>query len=130
MINQKKRKQGQVLLLLSNRSRLKKEEIAKNLEIHPSHLSKIFNSEVLTSKIRRKAASFFQVDEAVFDEAPSLDLLQYQSEAVNEPDIEYKSRRVEEMTVSEVIRYLEEKDRRHYEERGRLLAIIENLTKK
>ena len=118
------------MLLLSNRSKLKKEEIAKNLEIHPSHLSKIFNSEVLTSKIRRKAASFFQVDEAVFDEAPSLDLLQYQSEAVNEPDIEYKSRQVEEMTVSEVIRYLEEKDRRHYEERGRLLAIIENLTKK
>ena len=37
--------------------------------------------------------------------------------------------RLDSLTAAEVMRYLEEKDRRHYEERARLLGIIENLTK-
>lgn len=48
---------------------------------------------------------------------------------MNEPDIKYDKKKVDDMTAAEVLRYLEEKDRRHYEERARLLGIIENLTK-
>lgn len=138
MDNKKKQKQGKILLLLSNRSKEKKEEIAKSLDIHPSHLSKIFNSEILTSKVRRKAATYFDVDEAIFYSEPSDDLLKYQDE-VNEPRVEYQAagNRVEEMTAGQILKYLEDKDRRfdvererYFHERSRLLAIIENLTKK
>lgn len=132
----KHQKQGRIFLLLSNKSKIKKEDIAKGLEIHPSHLSKIFNSELLTSKVRKKAAAFFNVDESVFFNDPSDDLLQFQSE-VNEPTVPYFSKRLEDLNAGEVFRYLEEKDKRfeeervrHHEERVMLLNIIENLTKK
>lgn len=96
------------------------------LEIHPNHLSKIFKSEKLSQKIRGKAANFFGVQESVFSgntitEFPTL---------VTEPNVSYEKSEFNKMDAAEVMRYLEEKDRRHYEERGRLLAIIENLTKK
>jgi hypothetical protein len=78
----------------------------------------------LTTKIKKASSALFKVDVSFFD--------------FNEIGVEYEKdvkmeetpNMLEEMSVSEVLRYLEEKDRRHYEERARLLGIIENLTKK
>lgn len=119
-------KQGEILLLLSNRSGKPKSEIAKNLNIDPSHLSKLYKSQFLTSKIKDSASLFFGVPVSVFDE---MDIGEVPIPMVREHDIEY-NRRFEEMSAGEIFKYIEEKDRRHYEERARLLSIIENLTKK
>lgn len=118
--------QGERLLLLANRSGKSRTEIANNLNIHPGHLSKLFKSEILTSKIKRASAALFNVD---------IDFFHFRElDDANELE-EIKPRDTEEMTAAEVLRYLEEKDRRfdderirHHEERARLLGIIENLT--
>lgn len=123
--------QGDILLLLINRSNLSKTDVANSLNIHPAHLSKLFKSEVLTQKIRKDAATLFGVDESVFDsglypEVPEPDVF-----VANDRSGEYERQpRLDGLTAAEVMRYLEEKDRRHFEERARLLGIIENLTKK
>lgn len=49
---------------------------------------------------------------------------------LNEPEPVYEKATNGVLTAAEVMKYLEEKDRRHYEERDRLLGIIEALTKK
>lgn len=118
--------QGERLKLLAERSPLSKGEIAQELNIHPGHLSKLFRSELLTSKIRKAASVIFGVSESYFDEESTLDELAF----VREQDVEYMAKNTEEVTLSNLLKYLEEKDRRHYEERSRLLTIIENLTKK
>lgn len=130
MANLKRQKQGEILLLLSNRSKKKKEDIAKGLDIHPAHLSKLFKSELLTSKIKRKAAEYFAVDESIFEAQDNLPVIPGFDFLANEPEVEYSKESFGDMSAADVLRYLEEKDRRHFEERGRLLAIIENLTKK
>lgn len=126
MIEKKALKEGQVLLLLQRNSGKSVKEVAQLLEIHPNHLSKIFKSEKLTAKIRNKAAILFDVQESDFSGNTIAEFPQ----SANEPDVKYEKRKVEEMSAAEVLRYLEEKDKRHFEERGRLLSIIENLTKK
>lgn len=115
--------QGERLLLLANRSGKSRKEIAQILQIHPGHLSKLLKSEILTSKIKNRASDLFGVPVSFFDEIDDMDLI------MREPEIEYKAMMVEGMALSDVVRYWEEKDRRHYEERARLLAIIENLTR-
>jgi len=117
--------QGERLNILANRSGISKAEIAKQLNVHPGHLSKLFKSELLTSKVRKSAAALFGVDESYFDGDASLDQLEY----VNESAPEYRTIDFDSLTASNILRYLEEKDKRHYEERARLLIIIENLTK-
>lgn len=117
--------QGERLLLLVNRSPKMKQEIAQNLKINSGHLSKLFKSEKLTSKIKISASELFGVDVSYFETQDDIE-----SHLLKEPNIIYKPKEVDEMTVPEIMKYLEEKDRRHYEERSRLLAIIENLTKK
>lgn len=118
-------KEGEVLLLLQRKSGKTVAEVAHLLEIHPNHLSKIFKSEKLTSKIRNKAALIFGVQENDFSGNSIAEFPQ----SANEPDVKYDSKKIEDLSASEVMRFLEEKDERHYIERGRLLAIIENLTK-
>lgn len=118
-------KEGEVLLLLQRKSGKTVAEVAHLLEIHPNHLSKIFKSEKLTSKIRNKAALIFGVQENDFSGNSIAEFPQ----SANEPDVKYDSKKIENLSASEVMRFLEEKDERHYIERGRLLAIIENLTK-
>lgn len=76
--------------------------------------------------MKRAICHVFNLPETFFDDADGSSLPAY---VVNEDQPAYGDD-IEEMTVGEAMRYLEEKDRRHYEERGRLLAIIENLTKK
>lgn len=122
--------QGDILLLLVNRSNLSKSDIANSLNIHPAHLSKLFKSEILTQKVRKGAATLFGVDESIFDsglypDVPDVEPL-YAAEQVGKYEREL---RLDTLTAAEVMRYLEEKDMRHYEERARLLGIIENLTK-
>lgn len=126
MIEKTTLKEGEVLLLMQRKSGKSVSEVAQLLEIHPNHLSKIFKSEKLSSKIRIKAANVFGVHESDFSGNTMTEFPQ----SANEPDVKYEKRKVEEMSAAEVMRYLEEKDKRHYDERGRLLAIIENLTKK
>jgi len=122
----RKPRQGEVLLFLVNRSKFSKATVAKKMNIDPSHLSKLFKSEILTSKMRTAACTIFGVDESFFDG----EVLQNFTQMVSEPDAEYRIQEFEGLTAADVLRYLDEKDRRHWEERGRLLAIIENLTKK
>jgi transcriptional regulator with XRE-family HTH domain len=117
--------QGERLLLLANRSGLKRPEIAKQLNIHPGHLSKLFKSEILTLKIKRSSADLFGVDESYF-EVPDVSGIDF----VAESEMSYKPKEIDQMTAAEILMYLQAKDERHYEERARLLAIIENLTKK
>lgn len=117
--------QGERLSVLANRSGISKFEMAKQLNIHPGHLSKLFKSELLTSKIRKGASALFGVDESYFEEEFSTDQLAF----VNESTPEYRAIDFDSLTAANILRYLEEKDRRHFEERARLLAIIENLTK-
>jgi len=129
-------KQGETLLLLQRKSGKSVAEVAKMLDIHPNHLSKIFKSEVLTAKIRNKASQIFNVSESVFS---GNTIASFPQTEVNEsPVFDYRRTkgRVGDLTAAEVLQYIEEKDRafeaerlRHYEERARLLGIIENLTK-
>lgn len=128
-MNIKQPSEGEVLLLIVKRSRKSNTEIAKMLDIHPNHLSKLFKSEKLTNKIKQKAIAVFGVDASVFGgkEFPDIPGVDFE---VNEPEIQYSRDTFGDMSAADVLRYLEEKDRRHFEERGRLLAIIENLTKK
>lgn len=130
MVN--KPSQGDILLLLINRSGLSKTDVAKSLNVHPAHLSKLFRSEILTQKVKGAAATLFGVDESVFEsglypDVPEVDA-GYVAERVERYDRDAPVR-LDGLTAAEVMRYLEEKDRRHFEERARLLGIIENLTK-
>lgn len=122
--------QGDILLI--NRSNLSKTDVANYLNIHPAHLSKLFKSEVLTQKIRKGAAALFGVGEEVFDSGLYPDVPEIDAIYVNEKvaGVYERELRIDSLTAGEVMRYLEEKDRRHYDERARLLGIIENLTKK
>lgn len=95
-------------------------------------MSKLFKSEVLTLKVKSGAAALFGVDESVFDsglypDVPEVDPVYANEKAAGGYE---QGRRLDNLTAAEVMKYLEEKDRRHYEERARLLGIIENLTKK
>lgn len=127
MNNEKSLTEGEALLLLVRRSGKPGVEIAKLLNIHPNHLSKLFKSERLTLKLKKQAAEVFNVPLSTFDAIKSSEVSAL--DIVNEPEPKYEKRNFEEMTAAEVLRYLEDKDRRHYEERARLLGIIENLTK-
>lgn len=121
--------EGEVLLLIVKRSGMSNAEIAKMLEIHPNHLSKLFKSEKVSQKIKRKVQEGLGIPPESFSQ-DDLTRIPEATISANEPEIEYKSHGVEGMSAAEVLRYLEEKDRRHHEERMRLLVVIENLTKK
>ena len=100
-------RQGEILLLLSNRSGKSKSEIAENLNINPSHLSKLFKSEILTSKIKAAASEYFGVDISIF-EGSNLGQLP-NPQLASEPGFEY-FRQLDDMTAGEVLKYMEEKD--------------------
>lgn len=117
--------QGERLLLLVNRSGMSKIEVAQQLNINPGHLSRLFKSEILTTKIKKASCALFNVDMAFFDFS-ELEITDSQAEKESFD----KLKNLEDISAIEVMRYLEEKDKRHYEERVRLLGIIENLTKK
>lgn len=126
MNKEKSLTEGEALLLLVRRSGKSGVDIAKLLNIHPNHLSKLFKSARLSFKVKQRAAEVFNVPLSAFEISTPSDV--FVPDVVQEPDPQYEKRKVEEMSAAEVMRYLEEKDKRHYEERGRLLAIIENLT--
>lgn len=127
-MNIKQPSEGEVLRLILRRSGKRNGEIAKMLEIHPNHLSKLFKSEKLTRKIKERVSAAFGFDISVFS-GPDLASLPNPS-ILYEPDVEYRKMDFEDLSAAEIMRYLEDKDRRHHEERIRLLGIIENLTKK
>lgn len=125
-----KLKEGEVLNILIGRLKKTKSEVAIDLNISDQTLSKAFNSEFLTSNIKQRSAAYLGVSESFFSGWYVSNLSEGEWNVMNEPDVKYESRiKVDELTAGEVMRYLEEKDRRHYEERARLLGIIENLTK-
>jgi transcriptional regulator with XRE-family HTH domain len=136
MDKEKSLTEGEALLLLVRRSGKSGVDVAELLNIHPNHLSKLYKSERLTSKLKNRAAQVFGVPLSAFDvgEAARVSI----PDMVEEPRLEYKRGvEIEDLTAAGVLRYLEEKDRwfeaeraRHFEERARLLGIIENLTKK
>lgn len=114
--------QGEVLLLLAHRSKYTKNELAKMMKISASHLSKSFNSQELTPKIRESAESIFGVGPEVWS-SESIENIS----AAFEPNETYYSGG-SKLTADEVFDYMEKLDARHFEERNRLLKIIENLT--
>lgn len=130
----KKPKQGEILLLLTNRSGIPKGKVAELLNVDPSHLSNLFKSELLTTKVKKGAMQIFGVDESIFDISS---LEEFSGPMVSEPSVSYFAKNIDDLNAGEVFRYLEEKDNRfeeervrHHEERVMLLNIIENLTKK
>ena len=60
-------KQGELLKLLADRSKLSKVEIAEQLRINPTTLSKIFKYPKLSPKIRAEAARLFKVPIEYFE---------------------------------------------------------------
>ena len=115
--------QGERLLLLANRSGMGRFEISQRLNISLGHLSRLFKSEILTIKIKKAACALFNVDLSFFDFA------ELDNDTYYDADITLPAE-LEKMSASDVINFIEEKDRRQHEERVRLLNIIENLTKK
>ena len=132
-----KLKEGEVLGILIGRLRKSKSEVAEDLKISVQTLSKSFASELLTSNIKRKAANYLNVVESYFSGWYVPNLSESDFDSLDEPEMKYENKMgLEELTASEVMKYLEERDRRfdeerirYYKERDRLLAIIENLTK-
>lgn len=116
-----KPRQGEVLLFLANRSGKTKAEIATALEIHPGHLSKIFKSEFLTSKIKQRAALIFDVSESVFDDGDVLGV----PDLVMEPHVKYEPLEPVTADAGEILKMIEKRDIRYFEERARLISMIE-----
>lgn len=133
-----KLREGEVFDILVKRLNKDKSEIAIELNISVQTLSKAFASEILTRNIRQRAAILLGVPESFFNGWYVPNLKDDDIGIVEEPRLEYqRAGQVGELTADQVLKYLEEKDKwfegervRHYEERARLLGIIENLTKK
>ena len=115
--------QGEILLLLSNRTDFSKQFIAQALEIHPAHLSKIYKSEILSLKIKQKAAQLFNVDISIFDINNPVSE-EYQ---VNEPSPEYV--RNSGTAMGDLLDMIKEKERQHSEEMKKLYTILEKVSK-
>ena len=127
-----KLKEGEVLNILMGRLKKSKSEIAIDLNISDQTLSKAFASEFLTLNIKHRAAAYLGVKESYFSGWYVADMDGADFDALNEPDPVYVrgGSGSDPLTAAQVMNYLEEKDRRHYEERARLLGIIENLTRR
>lgn len=125
-----KLKEGEVLNILIGRLKKTKSEVAIDLNISDQTLSKAFGSEFLTENIKRRAAQYLGVVESYFGGWYVPDLCDADFDQLNEPEPVYEKATNGVLTASDVMKYLEEKDRRHYAERDRLLGIIEALSKK
>lgn len=137
MTSKLKLKEGEVFSILVGRLKKSKSEVASDLKISDQTLSKSFSSELLTTNIKRRAAEYLKVAESYFTGWYIPNLSESDFDMLKEPDVKYENRiLLDELTAGQVMKYLEEKDIRfeeerirHYRERERLLAIIENLTK-
>ena len=134
MDNNKKAREGEVLMLLVKRSGKEGREVAESLGITPGYLSTLYKSEILRKVFKKRVIAYFGVDESVFNGDHLIGIPE--PSMVAEPVGRYVKGKVEEMSAAEVLRYLEDKDKRfeaervrHFQERDRLLKIIENLTK-
>ena len=127
-----KLKEGEVLNFLLSRLKKSKSEVALDLNISDQTLSKAFASEVLTLNMKQRAAAYLGVSPSYFSGWYVADTADGDFDVVQEPEPVYVrgGSGSGPLTAAQVMNYLEEKDRRHYEERARLLGIIENLTKK
>lgn len=126
MLNLGQLTQGETLMILQKRSELSVDELAKMLEVHPNHLSKVFKSKIVSAKLKSKACKIFNVPESIFNDGYFDGNTQI--DVVAEPKAAYVPNTG--LTAADVMKYLEEKDRRHYAERDRLLGIIEALSRK
>lgn len=129
MNKEKSLTEGEALLLLVRRSGKSGVEIAKLLNIHPNHLSKLFKSERLTSKLKNQAAEVFNVPLSAFDTVTGAVDIPL-PDVVNEPETKYEAvPRLDSMSVGELLEYLERKDIRYHEERSRLIGLLERKEK-
>lgn len=124
MDNEKKAHEGEILMLLVKRSGKEGKDVAKQMGINQSYLSKIFNLQSLTPKIKRAASQVLGVDEAVFEQGVGYVLPEAATQQVSEPRGKYE--KGSGLSAAEVARLMEE----HSKERARLLAIIEKLVAK
>lgn len=107
-----KLKEGEVLGILIGRLRKSKSEVAEDLKISVQTLSKSFASELLTSNIKRKAANYLNVVESYFSGWYVPNLSESDFDSLNEPEMKYENKMgLDELTASEVMKYLEERDR-------------------
>lgn len=110
--------QGEILMILVHRSGLTAKEVAEKLQCNASYLSRLYRSQYLTDKMKRKAAELFGVGMDVWKEAP-LDM-------VMEPQAAY-SANFGKMTVPELVEYLAQRDQIVGMERNRLLGMLEKI---
>jgi hypothetical protein len=120
-------KQGETLMILVHRSGLSGKQAAEKLEIHPTHLSKLFRSEFLTEKIRRKACEVFGQPSEIWEDPEKI----VGGGMVSEGELEYRrAARAGDPVLErlETIERLLEEMRDTTKERLRLLGIIETIT--
>ena len=124
MENKKTPHEGEILMLLVKRSGRDGKDVAKQMGINQSYLSKIFNLQSLSSKIKAAASAVLGVDEGVFSQGLGYVLPEVRDVGVSET--EPKHNNGGGMSAAEVARMMEQ----HAKERARLLAIIEKLVDK
>lgn len=92
-------------------------EAAEKLGVHANHLSRVFRSELVTEKLKEKAAELFGVGMEIWNENEAM---------VMEPQMEY-SVNFGNMTVPELVEYLAQRDQIVGMERNRLLGMLEKI---
>lgn len=119
-----KAKQGEILMLLVHRSGFTGKEAAEKLNIHPSHLSKLFRSEFISEKMRRKACDVFSVPYEVWRNPEMVEDVR----TLQEPAAEYRSAADLLLDRLDRIEQMLGEMQGWQGERLRLLGIIEHIT--
>ena len=117
--------QGEILRILVKRSGKSNAEIAKALNINTNHLSKIFNSEMLSKKVKQTAIEYFEVDNEYFERASGYSSLSDSGNEVNEPGSDYKKG----MYMGDLLKLIKEKERQHSDEMKKLYSLLEKVAK-
>ena len=90
---EKHRHQGEALLILVRRSGREGKDVAKDLDIAPESLSRMYKKQSLTKKTIRKAVATFGVEEGYFYEEPNSRSGRDAGDIVGEPTPSYRTER-------------------------------------
>ena len=113
---EKRIKEGEKLLLLIRRSKRQVKDVAEDLEIKPTSLSRMFKSESLTLKIKKRASALFGVPDGYFEPGD-------QADEVNEETPAYVRTYTSE-EVKRLTKELEEAKREALELKARVYDLL------
>lgn len=93
-------KQGEILMILVRRSDVEAQDIAAEMDIDPSYLSRLYHKSVLPKSIIAKACSFFGVTPDYFNETIDISAENPRSKKVyTESDIAKMESTIEELRM-------------------------------